>query len=52
MAGGALATANPRQALLKRYQPDAPLSSINNLNLAVSENLDSFVRRRLTVCSE
>ena len=43
MAGGALATANTRQALLKRYQPDTPLSSISNLDLAVSENLDALM---------
>ena len=43
MAGGALAAANLRQALLTRYEPGAPLSVVKNLNLASFESLDTLM---------
>ena len=43
MAGGVLATGNPRQALLRRYRSGSSLPSIDNLNLLEGESLDRQV---------
>ena len=43
MAGGMLATANPQQALLKRYPPGASLPSLDNLSLLEPGSLDAPV---------
>lgn len=40
MAGGMLATGNPRQALLRRYRSGSSLPFIDNLNLLEAESFD------------